>query len=73
MWHYQHNHIMLPRSNSKLCITHTHGCSISPIWSIRRLISALLKAVPIITDLRQALDANIALTLDGLHVVCGAS
>lgn len=33
----------------------------------------MLKAVPIMTDLRQALDANMALTLDGRHMVCGES
>jgi len=36
-------------------------------------MSVLLKAVPIMTDLRQALDANMALTLDGRHMVCGES
>lgn len=69
----QLNSITLDRFSSKPHIIRTHGCSISPIWSIRRLISVLLKAVPIMTDLRQALDANMALTLDGRHMVCGES
>lgn len=40
----------------------------------RRIVVVLFKAVPIITDLRQAREANMARTLEGLHMVpSGAS
>lgn len=43
------------------------------MWSISFLISFMFNTVPIITDLRQARDANIERTLEGLQSVFGAS
>jgi hypothetical protein len=46
--------------------------SVTIFWRIR-FISFLSRALPIMTDLRQARDANIALTRDKRHVSCGFS
>lgn len=49
------------------------GWSISPMWTISFFISLVLRAVPIITDFRQALEANICLTREGRHMTPGLS
>ena len=52
----------------------THGCSISPICLTNISIVDFLRALPIITDFRQALEANMALMREGRHIVpSGAS
>lgn len=47
----------------------TQGCSISPICITNFFISAIDNTLPIITDFLHALEANIARTRDGLHIV----
>lgn len=49
------------------------GWSISPMWVMSFFISLVLRAVPIITDFRQALEANICLTREGRHITPGLS
>lgn len=50
-----------------------HGFSICAICLINFNISLLLSAVPIITAVRQALDANICLTRLGRNIWCSLS
>lgn len=44
-----------------------------PMLFTKVLISLMESGVPIMTDFLQAREANIALTLDGLHKVFGES
>eukprot|EP00041_Stephanoeca_diplocostata_P037550 m.1424376 g.1424376 ORF g.1424376 m.1424376 type:complete len:119 (-) comp25061_c0_seq19:2605-2961(-) len=50
-----------------------HGWLMVDIWSMMPRIRAVFKAVPIITEVRQARDANMARTRDGRHILCGSS
>uniref|UniRef100_A0A0K8RCW5 Putative mismatch repair endonuclease pms2 n=1 Tax=Ixodes ricinus TaxID=34613 RepID=A0A0K8RCW5_IXORI len=62
----------MPHCRSSMGYSFQGWCN-SPRWLTTLPMVANVNGMPTMTDLRQALDANIWRTLDGRHTVCGLS